>query len=74
MKTHNPKPCPFCGYTGNVTVWYTHYAETLYKVECINRNCFINPHTEFSPSRETVINFWNKRCSPRKRWVTNAQV
>ncbi|MBR4930400.1 MAG: Lar family restriction alleviation protein [Bacteroidaceae bacterium] len=71
MKTPDLKPCPFCGCVGNVTVWYTHYAETLYKVECINSGCFIRPHTEFSPSRETVINFWNKRASTRKRGTTD---
>ena len=71
MKTSDLKPCPFCGLPANVTGWYTHYAETLYKVECINRSCFIRPHTEFSPSRDTVINFWNKRVSTRRRGLTD---
>lgn len=65
MKKPELKPCPFCGLPANVTGWYTN-AETLYKVECINRSCFIRPHTEFSPSRGSVINFWNKRSVFKK--------
>ena len=66
MKEPTPKPCPFCGQAANVTVWYTHFAETLYNVECLNMNCYIRPHTEFNTSRATVINLWNKRCCKRK--------
>lgn len=61
MKTHDLKPCPFCGGEAYICKENIPYHPTLYAVDCGNDKCLVDPSTEFYEDKEEAIEAWNRR-------------
>jgi Lar family restriction alleviation protein len=62
-KTHDLKPCPFCGGEAWKTVWRNAELKTMYKISCLNEECNIQPFTDYVTDEETVVKDWNRRAN-----------
>lgn len=51
------KPCPFCGHAAKLHL--SHPSD--YFISCSNRECEIEPSTEFKATEEDAIKVWNNR-------------
>lgn len=65
MKIDELKPCPFCGGRASARRFDGKFFD-VYKVYCMNEDCYIEPATRPYYSKKEAIEAWNRRVDDGK--------
>jgi hypothetical protein len=56
------KLCPFCGDKAMVHTLYMHGQDLMYRAECDNVSCALQPMTQWHKDEGVVRRAWNRRA------------
>jgi len=59
-------PCPFCGRVGE---GYQCHESDMHFVECTNKKCPVQPHTDWFETESEAIAAWNRRVAEKPKWT-----